>query len=1506
MTPAEKEAQVKLLTEQLAFAEDQLASLEAQRVTLTQQRDAADALANKLEAEWNARQTVDLNGKTQDEVNAFIIETNRINAALEQARADRRLAARGENNDGGLYGGLGGGVEGQRRIQTARVANLKNQLAAASAAKTEEPKPEPAAEAAAQSSAEGQSPEAPSTGGTFTEVQPPQTKTIPKAPDPASTSVDFSYLQPGEISRLSEKIEAAKAENDPKGPKAMELGLYAQGLKALVDQRKQGMPVGIQGNFQQDLPGTSVEVNAANDKGMDLIPFPFLSSDQAQALSATVRVFIMGVEVSDYVSSASWSGNAATSDLNCGASLTLKCPHDLLTITPKNINSSIGDDQVNWVISSDPMYSEQVKRDIYEYKRRQNYFERTTNVPRWNLAPNTCIFHHADTVRIFVQLPWTSKDAWLPVFNGYLQNPQVSRQVSGQDDISVSCDTLANRLAKARVFNQMNAEILNPKSSQSRLPSSQEFTGITNIDVVDTSILFADTFGSAANALLDTSLEGLLRFIFYGDLSQSNKLFKRNEQKDLEAALAEYFHKKDSLAALMVKKNALGVDYSDQIKKLTSDMEGVKKKILALPGGSSVIDSKGTILDSTYVTSALRGRRALGFLDPSLFITDFTFPFSGKVIEADNTTKSSTQTSKSTTTTYSKQLPLNLKLKQVRISSQFQQQEGFRTKPHTGVDIPVRNQSVVAPINGHVLEVNYDASQIAGLYVRILGEDGYVQGMFHLSSIGSVKFGDYVSKGAQIGVSGNTGRVHKTKTSEGYHLHWEVWKWHKDTPDWNGSPVRFRRPNGSLVDPIVWLGSESLVDSKNTVPEPTPELPNKLDRSTIDWDVEVESFELWKKNCLVGWANGVPDLEVNTSVVDSSVFSNTECRDIAISRTKAYLTYDEVTIIGRNSGLLGQYSPHGQNVAVVLRSPKQGWGYNLGATTDFQIQGASFEINTQTRAQILIELLSKVDYYWWVSGNGDIIFDFPNYEMLPDHYGQKFRSEYTLEGLGANDVLSEDVASLKSTYLFRGNIGGPVESKAGQMEMLSRVYPAIYKIPSLAARNGIEVEEIFWPYITSQEQLRVLGALHIRKAIANAFHYSVAGLPPLLYITPNTAVYLADIDAYALVQTTNFGYSADGSVSCELEFTAIRQKLTEEQMFLKLGLKQSDVAKEDIDVDEIDKVMKAWKAQPVEKGVLNRIQRISTLYGFIFGSGDLLIDYTKTYSQNILAADKWSVKATDDRGAYAAGNIVTFQDSPGVQRLTSTPSRDDADLQTVEVHTQLHLDPVAPLPEQVEALDLAFADLGVESLKPALLAHGNVTSSLQSRWTSPNFSSVSDLLTKGVGFLGLTSKVLGQLDKTLGNLGQIGDRVEKISQASFDALESLKASGKNLQALKARAEVVDPRMDPVFSGRVAAAITEQVLNSVNTSRSYDQKLTTSEINPDVFAYALQLGPSDPAFLELLATQDIRDLTEANSSKMGRALQNILWRLGGYTKKDLDYVDAYQNMKKQAARRGLHN
>ena len=116
-----------------------------------------------------------------------------------------------------------------------------------------------------------------------------------------------------------------------------------------------------------------------------------------------------------------------------------------------------------------------------------------------------------------------------------------------------------------------------------------------------------------------------------------------------------------------------------------------------------------------------------------------------------------------------------------RLTSKF----GYRTldkgkEKHNGLDfVSYYKKEVIAVDNGTVIAIitnsyNMDTANPRGNYVKIKTSDGkYILYYQHLASV-SVKVGDTISIGDELGIEGNTGRVWSANGGTGIHLHFEV------------------------------------------------------------------------------------------------------------------------------------------------------------------------------------------------------------------------------------------------------------------------------------------------------------------------------------------------------------------------------------------------------------------------------------------------------------------------------------------------------------------------------------------------------------------------------------------------------------------------------------------------------------------------------------------------------------------------------------------------------------
>ena len=384
-------------------------------------------------------------------------------------------------------------------------------------------------------------------------------------------------------------------------------------------------------------------------------------------------------------------------------------------------------------------------------------------------------------------------------------------------------------------------------------------------------------------------------------------------------------------------------------------------------------------------------------------------------------------------------------------------------------------------------------------------------------------------------------------------LRWEIYKptsdllfkmaKHKTGPDSAGF---YHVGNGyyTSMNPLAWLNSERKSPLDNL---------DKDRNKQIDWVYEEYFMADWHRRCCVGFSNGIPKEALNNynGLPNGFIADPITCYTAAKERLNPWLTYDEVTVMGSNSGWEGIYGPHGETVTVALRTPKYGWGIN-GGTEQLKFGSVGMDSGTITKAALLGTLLDRLDYFWWVNGNGDVVIDFPHYELIPSHYGPKWETFFQIEGIMKSVTYTENFRNLKSTYIYSGG-QGVVPVDENNPYVISEL-TVVFQLPNVLNRNGVSVEKKHYSYITEKARLKLFGLINLKKDVMNSFTIQLDKLPPILYLVPNTPVYLSDRDIFGLVVKTEFRWDINESgVNFTLNPTlsAIRQRLNYEQLSLE-------------------------------------------------------------------------------------------------------------------------------------------------------------------------------------------------------------------------------------------------------------------------------------------------------------------------------------------------------------------
>ncbi|MGG0308423.1 M23 family metallopeptidase [Priestia megaterium] len=147
------------------------------------------------------------------------------------------------------------------------------------------------------------------------------------------------------------------------------------------------------------------------------------------------------------------------------------------------------------------------------------------------------------------------------------------------------------------------------------------------------------------------------------------------------------------------------------------------------------------------------------------------------------------------------------------ITSMFGQQEGFRTKGHSGIDFATPDSTPLKAVEDGVIEVKNYFNENAGLTVKIKfnGNEEVIYG--HMEKA-SVHTGDIVHKGDLIGYSGHSGHV-VSSSGNGAHLHLGL------------------KENGKFHDPSQYIQDIQNMNNPNYVQHVTEKMPEVHDKIDI-------------------------------------------------------------------------------------------------------------------------------------------------------------------------------------------------------------------------------------------------------------------------------------------------------------------------------------------------------------------------------------------------------------------------------------------------------------------------------------------------------------------------------------------------------------------------------------------------------------------------------------------------------------------------------------------------
>jgi len=220
------------------------------------------------------------------------------------------------------------------------------------------------------------------------------------------------------------------------------------------------------------------------------------------------------------------------------------------------------------------------------------------------------------------------------------------------------------------------------------------------------------------------------------------------------------------------------------------------------------------------------------------------------------------------------------------------------------------------------------------------------------------------------------------------------------------------------------------------------------------------------------------------------------------------VTLEEAKEIGKGTKPNGDFSPDNQYLHFLL--PKvvdEGKEYNLKDARQllkFEFITQAEQIDWTDRYNLIKQLIETIDYQFWVTGCGDIVFEMPMYDMELKQFGEKIRrlmivDRHVIESSGADE--GEDITT---ALICVGEVATSDRDSTTGVEQAvhNRV---IVVAPDLASRVGLSIQST--PILTQRkESLKRLAEIEFNKRLAetNSLNFNFAWRPFLL---PNKPVY---------------------------------------------------------------------------------------------------------------------------------------------------------------------------------------------------------------------------------------------------------------------------------------------------------------------------------------------------------------------------------------------------------------
>lgn len=193
-----------------------------------------------------------------------------------------------------------------------------------------------------------------------------------------------------------------------------------------------------------------------------------------------------------------------------------------------------------------------------------------------------------------------------------------------------------------------------------------------------------------------------------------------------------------------------------------------------------------------------------------------------------------------------------------------------------------------------------------------------------------------------------------------------------------------------------------------------------------------------------------------------------------------------------------------------------------------------------SRTDMIEEFSRTIDYRWWVTGCGDIVFEFPNYDFEPQDYGP-WQDVLTVDAHATGSTLDEEAGDIPTAMIAVGSVtGDPGDYQESTITTWQPAPNDVVYSPNLMSRLGVKVATESFPYIRDQKLLTKLAVARFQKSFGEAEQSSVSlGFRPWLH--PNRPIKFIPRDRISLTSSVQHSMTLFGECTTTMEMSFTRQ-----------------------------------------------------------------------------------------------------------------------------------------------------------------------------------------------------------------------------------------------------------------------------------------------------------------------------------------------------------------------------